>query len=466
MALEFLWQDATSETDPGAGNLNFNGASWPDVTAIAISTADRHGSAVAGWLDALDDSSSTIKGTLRIEKTADAAAWAEYRIFGTTIGSGFRLLAVTFLAQGTSFTDGDIVAVTATRTGDAGLPGDGAADGDAGTNGVDGTPASLQMMFSTSTTNADPGSGYLRFNQSIVATATYIYADAQDRFGNAISAWLDTLDDSDNGTYRSLLTITKAGDPSIWALAKVTGDVEAPGGWRRIPIVVLAVSSVALANDDTIAIGAALAGPAGDKGEKGDTGDKGDTGATGPAIDPDAFVGASATVLIIEQGMKVFETDTDRVWFRGQRLRAASLDGAKVMEGAVSEYWPLTGNLTIAVDFTRGAGAHDQWTIGVTGERGDTGTSGPTGSAGSDGDGLQPDATGTLAQRAVHDAAAQGFLYLQTDVLPFRLWAKASATSGDWTGPTTISGNEFAVGDWGLITDPAAAIYDFGTLNS
>lgn len=466
MALEFLWQDATTETDPGAGNLNFNDASWPGVTAIAISTADRHGSAVAGWLDALDDSSSTIKGTLRIEKASNAAAWAEYRITGITLSGGFRLLAATFLAQGTSFTDADIVAVTATRTGDAGTGGNAGTNGTNGTAGVDGTPASLQMTFSTSTTNADPGSGYLRFDQAIVASATYIFADAQDRFGNTVSAWLDTLDDSSNATYRSLLTITKAGDPSIWVLVKVMGAVEAPGGWRRLPITVLAVSSVGLANDDTIAITASLAGPPGDTGAPGGTGATGPIGATGPPVDPDAFTGTSATVLVIEQGMKVFETDTDRVWFRGQRLRAASLDGAKVIEGTVSEYWPLTGNLTIAVDFTKGAGAHDQWTIGVTGERGETGTTGLTGAGGDDGDGLQPNASGTLAQRAAHNAAAQGFLYLQTDVLPFRLWAKASAVSGDWTGPTTISGNEFAIGDWGLITDPPAAIYDFGTLNS
>ena len=54
--------------------------------------------------------------------------------------------------------------------------------------------------------------------------------------------------------------------------------------------------------------------------------------------------------------------------------------------------------------------------------------------------GITPDASGTLAQRASYNAAAQGFRYLRTDVNPFELYAKASATSGDWAGPTMLQG--------------------------
>jgi len=58
------------------------------------------------------------------------------------------------------------------------------------------------------------------------------------------------------------------------------------------------------------------------------------------------------------------------------------------------------------------------------------------------GRGFQPDATGTLADRAANDAAAKGFIFLRTDVDPFELYVKASATSGDWAGPTSLQGED------------------------
>ena len=55
--------------------------------------------------------------------------------------------------------------------------------------------------------------------------------------------------------------------------------------------------------------------------------------------------------------------------------------------------------------------------------------------------GVTPDASGTLAQRAAYNAAAQGFTYLRTDVTPFELYAKVSATSGDWSSASTVQGS-------------------------
>lgn len=51
-----------------------------------------------------------------------------------------------------------------------------------------------------------------------------------------------------------------------------------------------------------------------------------------------------------------------------------------------------------------------------------------------------PDATGTLAERDAYDDAAQGFIYWQTDVTPFLIFVKQSATSADWSGGTSVQG--------------------------
>ncbi len=56
------------------------------------------------------------------------------------------------------------------------------------------------------------------------------------------------------------------------------------------------------------------------------------------------------------------------------------------------------------------------------------------------GRGFQPDATGTLAERAAYDTADKDLIFLRTDVTPFELYVKASATSGDWAGPTSVQG--------------------------
>ena len=90
--------------------------------------------------------------------------------------------------------------------------------------------------------------------------------------------------------------------------------------------------------------------------------------------------------------------------------------------------------------------------------------SGPTGVQGvqgSQGVGLQPDATGTLAQRSTYDGQTQGFKFLETDVSPFRLFVKASNTSADWAGPMYVGGTA-PVGDLGAVTDGVFQIVDLG----
>jgi hypothetical protein len=73
------------------------------------------------------------------------------------------------------------------------------------------------------------------------------------------------------------------------------------------------------------------------------------------------------------------------------------------------------------------------------------GPPGGPGPAGPPGQGIDPDAAGTLAERAAHDSAPAGFVYLQTDVMPWQIWVKGSGTAGDWDGPMPITGTGNAV---------------------
>lgn len=81
--------------------------------------------------------------------------------------------------------------------------------------------------------------------------------------------------------------------------------------------------------------------------------------------------GTSLTSVAIGTGAKTFTTQSGKSWSLGQRLRAASDDGLKVIEGPVTAYSGTT--LTIRADFSAGAGSHADWNIFLAGERGANG---------------------------------------------------------------------------------------------
>jgi hypothetical protein len=80
--------------------------------------------------------------------------------------------------------------------------------------------------------------------------------------------------------------------------------------------------------------------------------------------------GTSTTSRTPGFGSQAFTTQEDLSFFAGQRLRAASDDGTKIIEGPCASYDPETGALTITCDYFKGSGAHADWNISVTGEPG------------------------------------------------------------------------------------------------
>lgn len=82
--------------------------------------------------------------------------------------------------------------------------------------------------------------------------------------------------------------------------------------------------------------------------------------------------GTSSTNLGIATGSKTFVTQSGKTWAVGQRLRAVSDDVSKIMEGEVTAYSGTS--LTLSVDFTEGAGSHDDWNISFSGARGANGS--------------------------------------------------------------------------------------------
>ena len=132
----------------------------------------------------------------------------------------------------------------------------------------------------------------------------------------------------------------------------------------------------------------------------------------------------------------------------GNTIRYGSGAPASTL-GAVGDFY-----IDDAADVIYGPKASGGWPAG-------TSIVGPQGIQGEQGQGLAFNASGTLANRSTYDNVAPPFVYLETDVSPFVLWAKGSNTTGDWNGPMPIGGTA-PVGDLGQVTDTVLETFDYG----
>lgn len=140
--------------------------------------------------------------------------------------------------------------------------------GPEGDDGDPGESAGIQFAFSTTTTDADPGNGALRFNHATIASVTQMFVDDLDADGVDVSAWLDSLDDSTNPSVKG--TIIIQGEPGSPALAvfNVTGSVTAASGYRKIAVAY--VSGALPANAQAVRLNFSRAGNLGATGADGD----------------------------------------------------------------------------------------------------------------------------------------------------------------------------------------------------
>jgi len=122
-----------------------------------------------------------------------------------------------------------------------------------GATGATGNSAGMQLTFSNSTSDADPGAGKLALNNGTVASVTEMYFDDADDNGAAISTFVQSFDDVSNATARGIISIEKEGTPATFALFKVTGAVTNASGYSKVPVGHLA-SNGSFSNTDGIRV--------------------------------------------------------------------------------------------------------------------------------------------------------------------------------------------------------------------
>jgi hypothetical protein len=108
----------------------------------------------------------------------------------------------------------------------------------------------ISYSFSTTTTDSDPGAGFLRLDNATQNTATTIRADLLDRFGTDWTAALDTFDDS-TSTVRGFIRLISETTPTRWLLFTVSA-LAAPSGYRNITVACIASSAASPFSDGEV----------------------------------------------------------------------------------------------------------------------------------------------------------------------------------------------------------------------
>jgi hypothetical protein len=126
------------------------------------------------------------------------------------------------------------------------------------------------------TADADPGVGYMRFNNASPALATALYVDNLDANGLSVSGLLDTFDDSTN-TNKGQLVVRSLSDKAVYYVFGITGSVVSGTTYRKLTLTYLAGAGTLPSGSPGVAI---LFIPAGDKGAAG----AGDVSGPGVAV--------------------------------------------------------------------------------------------------------------------------------------------------------------------------------------
>ena len=318
-------------------------------------------------------------------------------------------------------------------TGSQGIQGDIGPTGPTGSTGATGPQGNfggitLDYTFDSATSQSDPGSGKLKFNNSDLSLASSMYIDDENDNAVDVQTFLRTIDDS-TSTIKGHFRISNKADSSDFCLFIISSITE-ESGYFNVQCSYVSGSAVSFSNNEDIIITFARTGDIGDTGPTGPTGPQGsqgvigETGATGPT------------------GSQGLQGDTGPTGPQGNigNTGATGPTGPQGVQGDIGPTGP-------------------QGIQGIQGLQGDIGPTGPTGSTGAVGS-IGP--TGpTGADSTV--PGPTGPIGLTGDTGPTGPTGAPSTVTGP-TGPQGLQGDTGPTGPQGQTgaTGPTGAIGDIG----
>jgi len=260
-AAQFTYSTTTTDSDPGSGKIRFNNATLSSATVAYVDDAEQNGTDVSAWVQSFDDvtGNATNRGRIRLTKSNTLDVWHVWKISGAvTDASGYTKLALTYIDGAGSLADEDKVFLSFVPSGE------------------DGAIPGYYYKFATSTTDSDPGGGYLRFNNGTYASATAIYIDDADANGATVSTDVLAWDDS-TSTIRGFVHIVDINDSTTYARFKITGASTDASGYNKLAVAHLS-SNNTFSADDELSVHFTMTGLKGDTGSTGSLGNQGVAG--------------------------------------------------------------------------------------------------------------------------------------------------------------------------------------------
>lgn len=131
-------------------------------------------------------------------------------------------------------------------------------------DGIPGGAVTLELLFSTTTADADPGAGTMRLNNATQNTATAFYVDLLDARAVDITAILDNVLTASSSTVKGSVRLVKYDDPTKWLTFNLTAWTTA-SGYRKFTVANVASSAASpFANGDRLLFAFSRTGDKGD----------------------------------------------------------------------------------------------------------------------------------------------------------------------------------------------------------
>lgn len=176
---QYNYSSTTTSGDPGSGSFRFNNATMASVTQMYISETTALSQAVAAVLGSWDDSTSSVRGTLKFVKRSDLTQYAIFNITGGITDNGtWDTVPIAFIAGNATLTNGDSMSVVFSRTGDQGSGGGSSSSPLKVADTVGGTDVAIQLTFNPPFMGAVPDKQLICFRAAFnSANATTISVD-------------------------------------------------------------------------------------------------------------------------------------------------------------------------------------------------------------------------------------------------------------------------------------------------
>lgn len=246
----FQWDTGTTAANPGAGRVRSNNATIASSTALYISSTDGWGVDLSGIFAAFGSGN-----ILTLSKVGAQATRIVFRLTSAPVaGSGFYTCTGTVLSSNGTFTNSDQFAFEYSS-------------GSVGPTGAAGSDGGVLWSYSSSTTMANPGTGYLRLDNTTLSSVTSLSISSTcAESGNPnVQPHILSWDDSTSTSVYGTLILRSEASVGTFAIFNITSAVTDNSTWNQMDVEYVTHSGT-FTTDETLSVQFARAG---DKGADG-----------------------------------------------------------------------------------------------------------------------------------------------------------------------------------------------------